>query len=320
MNYNSPRIRNAPPVAFPKSSLGSTAGRIYGAPPAPLSKKGEYLTKNEIDFFLGKENNLIFRKVYFQNTYFEINDFLLKLHRFLNNTFYGTTHSHMIAGGSLVRSKWGYSNEGDIDLYFNSLESMTAHIDVLSRNGYHVTSYDIDVLDKAPETIKFVQMKRDTSSGFFTTESEGSNRSLQLIKMSWFNLPEDILLSFDLSCCSIGLMDDTIYTTDLSLHDLMNKQFFVRRVPDFASTCKRIKKYIDRDFVLRCGTETDDVVKIFGGSALVSDLAIEKAIEADQPQHEIMQDTDVPDWTNPQYRHDYYNLDPFIFKKKWENG
>lgn len=158
-----------------------------------------------------------------------------------------------IAGGFMVSLLQGDKKSKDIDLFCNSSESFVEICNLLLNppekkedddhlwpfRGY-VCQADIISFNDSQNVkdIRFLQFK----------DKEGSKPDIQVMKMAWYESPEHVIDTFDLTVTQISTDGEFIYMNPLTPLDLASKKLVLHRMQFPASTIRRIIKYAGKGY------------------------------------------------------------------------
>lgn len=208
-----------------------------------------------------------------------------------------------IAGGAVLSAF--DKQPGDIDIFFPNSRSFIHTVELLQKNNYYFTDEDLRLIEKNMSAIKFVQAKPTKIVSL--DPNDHTNKNVQLIKMMWYGTPHATLMSFDISVCKLAIANGQVIAPDFTIQDIKNKRLTVNTRFAGSGIHRRIKKYYDRGYRF--------------GDPLLDNLFAEQTSLQDENvvQEIVIRDTGESSWNNPQYRYDYYHLDAWSFKNKWEN-
>lgn len=130
-----------------------------------------------------------------------------------------------VAGGIVRRLIDNQSMNSDVDLFFNSEDSLNA------------------ILNKL-ETLN-AKLKK---SNIFNSTFELDNQEIQLIHIDYYDSMEKLLDSFDFTICQFGIDNDRIYTNELSLFDLGRRRLLPHKITYPLASMRRVIKYTKQGF------------------------------------------------------------------------
>lgn len=214
-----------------------------------------------------------------------------------------------IAGGSvsqaIIQENW---KESDFDVFFKNFEDFDNSVKNILKmtNLYEIDRSALDLYRANPEKIWCLNFKSKVPN----------KKPLQLIKLAWYQFPEDVMSSFDLTCCqfvyhSYNATYKKICYNEEALDDLLNKKIIINNTMFVASLFKRIKKYMDRGFTLYdCDYKhlENDVEEIFSNNKKQEFL--EKSCK-----NYVVNTL----WDIEEFRRDYDNMELRKLNKKWND-
>jgi len=213
-----------------------------------------------------------------------------------------------IAGGAVASSLLGeYGKAKDIDIFCGSYNSFLGTLTKLESMNFIVDPEHIKECKADPSRIKFIEAK----PGPKCTQT----KTVQVIKMVWYESVYDVLESFDMLHVKSAIWANTddskiqcAYHKD-GLDLLRKRQIVISNTIFPVSMMRRIKKYVDRGFTMADGDIVDAVAEL-GHECDDTHVPLEiisSTVSLDENNR----------WSNPEYKKDYYELEPYQFKHKW---
>ncbi len=212
-----------------------------------------------------------------------------------------------VCGGAVSSCFYGNLSEAsDIDVFFDSLPTMLRCMDFLFCVGYSLTengSNDAALLKESPGSINYLELECSTSS-----------HKIQLIKRRWHPTCEDVLDSFDLVHCMIGLdSEGSLYAHPLALQAADQKVLLVASTAAVNVMVKRIAKYKNRGF-----RDTHGELKDYD-KYLHLTKAEPASIVTPPVASPVVVDKVYSKFDDPEYLNDYTNLTPQELNRKWKD-
>jgi hypothetical protein len=133
-----------------------------------------------------------------------------------------------IAGGAVRRTISKEKLNSDIDLFFNSLESV---------NKFRESIKDLIVSSKENQHNIQIKLLLDKKEYLF-----------QLITIRYYNGPEEVINSFDYTICQFVYDGEKIYCGDYALWDLGRKRLVVNQITYPIASLRRLLKYAEQGF------------------------------------------------------------------------
>lgn len=134
-----------------------------------------------------------------------------------------------LAGGALRRTLIGMELESDFDFFFRDAKQLAKFKKDLKELGANLTSEN----DHA-ET--------------FMLKVCGKDRVIQLIKMDFYESPEEVIDSFDFTITQLAYDGTDIYFGPYTLWDLPRKRLALHKLTYGVATMRRLIKYTDQGF------------------------------------------------------------------------
>lgn len=221
-----------------------------------------------------------------------------------------------IAGGSISSCMYGsFSQAGDVDFWFSNLRSFQQTAYTLVQEFGYTLADDDDMrrIWEIPQRLKFIEL--------LPTSKARINKKIQLVKMQWYERPEQVIKDFDLAHCQFIISEHNINypkTTELGLYAAQEKKIFVRGTTNPSTLVGRIRKYMERGFTLPdCTTKEDneEALKRFSlnvSNAQTSSTGTYTLSVASTSSENL--------WDNAEYRKDYVELPTELLVEKWGRG
>lgn len=157
-----------------------------------------------------------------------------------------------ISGGFMVSLLLEDKNAKDIDIFCNSEQSFkeicnlilemsenpeTDDTDLWAYKGYICQSEDSfnNGMNKETRFLKFIH-------------KNGKRPDIQVMKMCWYDSPEHLIDTFDLTIVQVSCDNEFIYMNPLTQLDLSSKKLVLHRMQYPASTIRRIIKYANKGY------------------------------------------------------------------------
>ena len=157
-----------------------------------------------------------------------------------------------ISGGFMVSLLLEDKNAKDIDIFCNSENSFKEICNLLFEMSNNEEKEDNDLwayrnyicqsdnsfnngMNKETRFLKFVH-------------KEGKRPDIQVMKMCWYDSPEHLIDTFDLTIVQVSCDNKFIYMNPLTQLDLSKKRLVLHRMQYPASTIRRIIKYANKGY------------------------------------------------------------------------
>lgn len=158
----------------------------------------------------------------------------------------------IISGGFMVNLLLGENKNKDIDIFCTSEKAFVEFCNLIlnppakiegDEDEYwpirdYETSAD-DSFNQNNKEIRFLNFKHKTKP---------EKLQIQVMKMAWYDSPEHVIDTFDLTIVQIAADKDFIYMNPLTQFDLSSKKLVLHRMQFPASTIRRIIKYANRGY------------------------------------------------------------------------
>lgn len=158
-----------------------------------------------------------------------------------------------IAGGFMTSLLQEDKNAKDVDIFCHSEQAFKEICNLLldtpekkdSDNGDlywayrgYSTNTDIAKFNENNESVRFLK---------FVHEG-GKRPEIQIMKMAWYDSPEHVIDTFDLTVAQIATDGEFVYLHPLTQFDLIKKRLVLHRMQFPASTIRRIVKYASKGY------------------------------------------------------------------------
>ena len=165
----------------------------------------------------------------------------------------------IIAGGFMTAVMGETKDAHDIDIFFTSEEAFRQTFKLLmdSQNqeefddeSWAWTGYELDTDPDAlgsTETLRYVK---------FVPKDHTKRLPIQLIKLVWYDDPEHVIDSFDLTVAQFATDGTDIIMNPMAPIDLARKRLVLHRMQFPASTLRRVIKYTNKGFYACPGSLT----------------------------------------------------------------
>lgn len=182
--------------------------------------------------------------------------------RLLSNIAEHLPSGVFIAGGFMASvMQETLEKSKDIDFFFRDPKALHDMIELIknppeeawSLKGYTLAT-DEEFIKHKSQTLRFIEFKH-----------EKERPTLQLIKLSWFDSPEAVIDSFDLTVSQFATDGKDLIYNPISMIDLARKRLVLHRMQFPASTMRRIVKYSKKGYYCCPGSLTtiaEEIVKI----------------------------------------------------------
>lgn len=171
--------------------------------------------------------------------------------RMFDSLIAGLPDGCVIAGGFMTNLMLDEKNAKDIDIFCtsekafinvcnlisNPPEKKEGEEDAIWAYRNYTTALDFDAFYKANKEHRFVK---------FTSDKK--ELSIQVMKMYWYDSPEHVIDTFDLTIAQVASDKEFIYMNPLTQLDLAKKRLVLHRMQFPASTIRRIIKYASKGF------------------------------------------------------------------------
>jgi hypothetical protein len=157
-----------------------------------------------------------------------------------------------IAGGFMTSLLQEDKHAKDIDLFCNSEQAFKDICNMLIEPPEKKDSDDGDVYwpfrgyKTETDIVKFNE--HNESVRFLKFTHEGNRPEIQIMKMSWYDSPEHVIDTFDLTIAQIATDGEFVYLNPLTQFDLAKKRLVLHRMQFPASTIRRIVKYAAKGY------------------------------------------------------------------------
>lgn len=134
-----------------------------------------------------------------------------------------------LAGGALRRTLIGMDLDSDFDFFFRDAKQLVKFRVELKASG-----------------AKLIRETEHTET--FMMKVCGKDRVIQLIKMSYYESPEEVIDSFDFTITQVAYDGTDIYFGAYTLWDLPRKRLALHKLTYGVATMRRMIKYTDQGF------------------------------------------------------------------------
>lgn len=194
--------------------------------------------------------------------------------RLLDNLIDSLPDGVIIAGGFLTSVISEEDKSKDIDLFFTSEQAFRDTVTLLtlspsehkedgswSLNGYKIKGGEMPDLDKLGEQRYLVF-------------EHPSRPALQLLRMVWYDSPEHVIDTFDLTIAQFAATRAGLVYNPTAFLDLARKRIVLHRMQFPASTLRRVIKYAHKGYYACPGSlaKICEEIKAFAGNPDVNEV------------------------------------------------
>ena len=151
-----------------------------------------------------------------------------------------------LAGGFMRSLMAGDNSFDDIDVFFNSSQSFIAMVELISTDTYftgYKVNRDMAAFWKSANRYRLLNF----------IPPDNSKPKLQLIKLAWFDSPEAVIDSFDLTCCQFSTDGKQLCFNPRAIGDVKEKRLKLHKTNSSLTTLERLIKYGKRGYVAEDG-------------------------------------------------------------------
>lgn len=157
-----------------------------------------------------------------------------------------------IVGGFCINILTGEKTAKDIDIAFTTEQAFKETLNLFHKGipkpidpseentgwafqGYKVNS-DMESFQRGAKEFRYIAFKHDTLP------------PVQLLKLCWYDSPEHIIDSFDITISQIAINKEYIWINPITPMDISRKRIVLHRMQFPASTLRRIIKYTQKGY------------------------------------------------------------------------
>lgn len=194
--------------------------------------------------------------------------------RLLDNLIEHLPDGVIVAGGFLTSVLTEEDKSKDVDLFFTSEDAFRATVDLLTsspdahkeRGSWSLEGYTIKG-GAMPDLNKLGEQR-------YLTFEHPSRPALQLLRMVWYDSPEHVIDTFDLTIVQFAASRAGLVYNPASFLDLSRKRIVLHRMQFPASTLRRVIKYAHKGYYACPGAlaKICEEIQAFGGKPDVNDV------------------------------------------------
>jgi hypothetical protein len=160
-----------------------------------------------------------------------------------------------IVGGYALSFFKGDDKAHDIDIAFTNAKSFIKTYNLII--GAYETPENLDSEDDRLIAFRGYKLDEKFSTDYITTNGKELRfvkfvhpvkPPIQLLKMAWYESPEHIIDTFDLTVAQFAVDNSFLYTNPMSITDVTRKRIVLHRMQFPASTIRRVIKYVQKGY------------------------------------------------------------------------
>lgn len=147
----------------------------------------------------------------------------------------------ILAGGFMTALLQDEKTSKDIDFFFTSEKALKEMMELLNAPPEEAWAFKGYRLHNPEKTAL-------NSLRFLSYVHEGERPPIQLIKLVWYESPEHVIDSFDLTLAQVAATNEALFLNPLAVFDIARKRIVLHRMQFPASTLRRVIKYTQKGY------------------------------------------------------------------------